>query len=262
MNRLAGKVSIITGGAGSIGKTTSQLFVREGGSVVIVDVDEQSGVDASEEIVQAGGKCLYLNADVTVASSLEEAFAEAIRCFGAVDVLVNLAGGSVSTRLLETDNSTLEKDIALNLTSAMLCTKAILPHMRERKRGSVIFVSSVNAILGGFSQSSYAAAKAGLHSLSQTLTADYSRDRLRFNTVCLGTIPGDSPRWKERLEAAPALGDLKKMYPLGRFGNTSDASNAFLYLASDESVWVSGSTIVVDGGISATGALRGGGWWS
>ncbi len=257
-----GKVSVITGGGGSIGSATSLIFAQQGAIVVVVDIDDEKGMRALDSIHQAGGMGTFIQADVTDIVDTQRVMSKAIKEYGHIDSLIHVAGGTKSVRLLETDDAMLEHDITLNLKSALYCTKAVLPSMIENGSGAIVYTSSVNAVIGGFSQSSYASAKSGLHSLAQTLTTDYSKYGPRFNVVCLGTIPGDSPRWRERQEEEPGtLDQLAGMYPVGRYGTPVDAANAFLFLASEEARWITGTALVVDGGITATGGLRGGRWW-
>ncbi len=154
--------------------------------------------------------------------------------------------------MAEIDEETLERNIALNLKSAVFCTKAVLSHMISKKRGSVVYISSINAVLGGFGRTAYASAKAGLHSLVQTLTSDYSRYGLRFNVICPGSIPES---W--RTSSPILLKRFEKKYPLKRFGNPDDVAHAVLFLASDEASWITGVVLPVDGGITATGGIHG-----
>ena len=134
--------------------------------------------------------------------------------------------------------------------------------MIRQKSGNIVYISSINALLGGFSEVGYSVAKAGLHTLVKVLTADYSKYNIRFNVVCPGSIIGDSDVWMSREKENPGtLLNLPKIYPLGRAGKPEDVAYAVLFLASDEASWITGIVLVVDGGITATGALPGRRWW-
>lgn len=262
MGKLSNKIAIITGGAGSIGKTTSLLFAREGASIIIIDINQNRGKKAIDEVKKIAPNSIFIQADLTKSTEVNHVFRQVINKFDRVDILINIVGGTRSIRLDDTDDDTIDQDINLNLKSALLCTKAILEPMREQQKGSIIYTSSVNALLGGFSQTTYACAKAGLHSLAQTLTADYSKESIRFNVVCLGTIPCNSPRWQERLnQDSSILDNLASMYPMKKYGEPIDAAYAMLFLASDDSKWITGITLPVDGGITACGGFKGGEWW-
>jgi NAD(P)-dependent dehydrogenase (short-subunit alcohol dehydrogenase family) len=257
------KVALVTGGGGNIGKEIARELSRRGASVWIVERDEPAGAEVVQGIRAEGGTAQLVEADVTDPGDAERAVGEVLQTDGGIDVLVNNVGGSFGLSLEDIDEDAFQRNIDLNLKSAVFMTKATCPSMRDRGGGSVIFISSVNALLGGFGQVAYAAAKAALHSLVQTLTAEYSPDGLRFNALCVGSVPGDSPEWREREQADPGtLESLARLYPLRRVGRPSDVAAAVAFLASDQSGWITGTVIPVDGGISATGALPGGQWWS
>lgn len=179
-----------------------------------------------------------------------------------LDVLVNNAGGASGVRLDDVDEETFDYNVDTNLRSAFFTTKAALPHLRRGDGGRVVFVSSINALLGGFSEVAYAVSKAGLHALARCLTADYADDGVRFNVVAPGSVIGDSDTWQRREAEDPGTLDrIADLYPCGRYGRPEDVADAVLFLSSSRSDWVSGVVLPVDGGLTATGALPGGRWW-
>jgi len=254
LGRVADKVAVVTGGGGKgIGRATSLLLALEGARVFVVDIDRKQGQETVGLINRRGGQARFIRADVTRNSDVVHMVDEVIRTWKQVDILVNNAGGSQGpAKLEEVNEETLERTIALNLKSAILCTKAVLPHMINKEHGSVVYISSINALLGGFGLTAYASAKAGLHSLVQTLTSDYSRHGLRFNVICPGSIPES---WPRRSQISSKLMRLQRRYPLKRFGEPDDVARAVLFLASNEASWITGVALPVDGGITATGAM-------
>jgi meso-butanediol dehydrogenase/(S,S)-butanediol dehydrogenase/diacetyl reductase len=261
--RLRGKVAVVTGGAGSIGGGISRALAAEGAAVWVVDTSDEAGEEVVAEIRDAGGRADVARADLTSVDEASRAIGRIAEGEGRIDILVNNLGGSTGLGLEDLDEETFRWNIDLNLKSALFTTKAVCPAMRRNGRGSVVFISSINALLGGFGEVAYAAAKAGLHSLVATLTAEQSPQGLRFNALAVGSVPGNSPVWVGREHDDPGVLDrLARAYPLRRFGEPADVANAVVFLASDESSWITGAIIPVDGGLSATGGLPGGRWWT
>lgn len=261
MNRMDGKTAVVTGGGGpNIGRSIATLLASEGATVIVLDSDDNKGKETLKTISTDGGTAEFIPCDLTDVDEVESAAEETVSRQGTVDVLVNNVGRSTGCTLDTLTEEDFEKNIDVNLKSAVFSTKAYLPHMDEGS--SVVFVSSINALLGGFSEVGYSAAKAGLHSLAKVLTADYGSDGIRFNVVCAGSIIGDSETWRSREEEAPGtLEAVADAYPLGRYGDPEDVAQAVLFLASEESSWISGVVLPVDGGMTATGRLPGGKWW-
>jgi len=262
MGRVKGKVAIVTGGGKNIGHSISVLLAKEGANVCIFDIDVEAGTRTANFIKKQGGECTFVECDVTKVEDIGVAVDKVIEKYGRVDILVNNVGNSKGITLEDIDEKTFQANIDNNLKSAFFCTKAVLPVMKKQQCGSIIFISSVNALLGGFGEVAYAFAKNAIHSLVKTLTADYSKYGMRFNVVCPGSIPKNSKTWKRReKEESMVMEKLSKLYPAGRFGEPMDIAYAVLFLASDEAKWITGVILPVDGGISATGNLPGGRWW-
>jgi meso-butanediol dehydrogenase/(S,S)-butanediol dehydrogenase/diacetyl reductase len=240
MSRLDGRTAIVTGGGSGIGKAICRRFAADGASVVVADI---AGDRAEEGAAEIGGRAVQ--ADVTVAADV----ARMVEVAGRVDVLVNNAGGGMNDDLLEIDGDEWDDDLALNLKSAFLCTKAVLPQMTERGGGAIVNIASVNG-LAFFANDAYSAAKAGLIQLTRSVAVRYGRFGIRVNAIAPGTIR--TPLWQERVDKRPAIFErLVSWYPLGRVGEPEDVADAAAFLASDEARWITGEVLRVDGGLLA-----------
>jgi meso-butanediol dehydrogenase/(S,S)-butanediol dehydrogenase/diacetyl reductase len=238
MSRLEGKAAIVTGGGSGIGRAICTRFAAEGASVVVADI---AGERAEEVAAEIGGRAVQ--GDVTVAGDVSRI----VEAAGPVDVLVNNAGGGMNDDLLEIDEEAWDGDVALNLKSAFLCTKAVVPQMRELGRGAIVNSASVNG-MAFFANDAYSAAKAGLLQLTRSTAVRYGRFGIRANAIAPGTIR--TPLWQERVDKQPAIFErLVRWYPLGRVGEPEDVAAAAAFLASDEASWITGEVLRVDGGL-------------
>jgi len=245
--RLASKTAVITGGCSGIGLATARRFAEEGAHVVVADIDDSRGEQVAEEI---GG--LYVHTEVTDKEQVDALFARAKETYGSVDVAFNNAGISPpdDDSILDTDLDAWRRVQEVNLTSVYLCCKAVLPYMLEQKRGSIINTASFVAVMGAAtSQISYSASKGGVLSMTRELGVQFAREGVRVNALCPG--PVNTPLLKE-LFAADAERAARRLVhvPMGRFGEPEEMANAVLFLASDESSFMTASTFLVDGGIS------------
>jgi NAD(P)-dependent dehydrogenase (short-subunit alcohol dehydrogenase family) len=245
--RLEGKVAVITGGCSGIGLATVRRFAQEGAKVVIGDIDDEHGPQLADEV---GGA--YVHCDVTSKDEVDAMFATAKERFGSVDIAFNNAGISPpeDDSILDTDLDAWRRVQEVNLTSVYLCCKAALPYMLEQKSGSIINTASFVAILGAAtSQISYSASKGGVLSMSRELGVQFAREGIRVNALCPG--PVNTPLLQE-LFAKDAERAARRLVhiPMGRFGQPEEMANAVLFLASDESSFITASTFLVDGGIS------------
>jgi NAD(P)-dependent dehydrogenase (short-subunit alcohol dehydrogenase family) len=228
-----------------------QRFVEEGAKVVIGDIDEQRG---HELVGQLGGTDLatYVQVDVTDKEQVDALFQTAKDTYGSVDIAFNNAGISPpeDDSILDTDLDAWRKVQEVNLTSVYLCCKAVIPHMRERGRGSIINTASFVAVMGAAtSQISYTASKGGVLAMSRELGVQFARDGIRVNALCPG--PVDTPLLRELFASDPERAARRMVHiPMGRFADAVEIANAVLFLASDESSFVTASTFLVDGGIS------------
>jgi meso-butanediol dehydrogenase / (S,S)-butanediol dehydrogenase / diacetyl reductase len=240
MSRLDGRTAIVTGGGSGIGRAICRRFASDGASVVVADL---VGERAEEVAAEVGGRAVQ--ADVTAAADVVRMAAET----GRVDVLVNNAGGGMADDLLEIDEDEWDADVELNLKSAYLCSKAVLPGMIEHGSGVIINIVSVNG-LAFFANEPYSAAKAGLISLTRSMATRYGRHGVRAVAIAPGTIR--TPIWQERVDKEPAIFErLVRWYPLRRVGEPEDVAAAAAFLASDDARWITGEVLRVDGGLLA-----------
>ncbi|WP_027861782.1 3-oxoacyl-ACP reductase [Marmoricola sp. URHB0036] len=249
--RLDGKVAVVTGGCSGIGLATVNRFVEEGARVLIGDIDDQRG---HELVGQLGGAefAAYAHVDVTSKEEVDALFATAKDTWGSVDIAFNNAGISPpdDDSILDTELEAWRRVQEVNLTSVYLCCKAALPYMLEQKSGSIINTASFVAVMGAAtSQISYSASKGGVLSMSRELGVQFARDGIRVNALCPG--PVNTPLLKE-LFAKDAERAARRLVhvPMGRFAEPEELANAVLFLASDESSFITASTFLVDGGIS------------
>ena len=243
MTRLQGRRAIVTGGGSGIGRAISHRFAAEGAAVVVADLIGERADAVADEI---GGT--PVQADVTVAADVARLVGDA----GLVDVLVNNAGGGMADDVLEIGEDEWDTDLAVNLKSAFLCSKAVLPGMIERGSGVIVNIASVNG-LAFFANEPYSAAKAGMISLTRSLAARYGRHGIRAVAIAPGTIR--TPLWQERVDKEPAIFErLVRWYPLRRVGEPEDVANAAAFLASDDASWITGEVLRVDGGLLAGNA--------
>ena len=247
--RLPDTVALVTGAASGIGRATAERFAREGARVAVADRDLPGAEETVRRIEAAGGDALALPVDVADPAAVAAMAARAEARFGRVDVLVNNAAVGGGDGVLAIDPDGWDRTLAVVLKSAFLCTRAVLPGMLARRRGSIVNVASVNG-LTALGEEDYSAAKAGLVNLTQNLALQHGRDGVRANVVCPGTVR--TPIWRERLARQPDVFErLAAWYPLGRVGEPDDVANAVLFLASDEAAWITGAVLPVDGGLTA-----------
>lgn len=245
--RIEGKVAVVTGGCSGIGLATARRFAAEGAKVMIGDVDEANGPRIATELGGAFVRC-----DVSDPEQVEALFAEAKEAFGSVDVAFNNAGVNPPQdgSILQTDLDVWRKVQEVNLTSVFLCCKAALPYMLEQRKGSIINMASFVAVMGAAtSQISYTASKGGVLSMSRELGVQFAREGVRVNALCPG--PVNTPLLQELFATDPEQAARRLAHiPIGRFAESEEIANAVLFLASDESSFITASQFMVDGGIT------------
>jgi NAD(P)-dependent dehydrogenase (short-subunit alcohol dehydrogenase family) len=245
--RLEGRTAVVTGGCSGIGLATSRRFAEEGAHVVIGDLDTANGPRIADEL---GGT--FVEVDVTDTEQVEAMFATAKEAGGAVDVAFNNAGISPpdDDSILDTGLDAWRRVQEVNLTSVYLCCKTALPYMREQGRGSIINTASFVAVMGAAtSQISYTASKGGVLAMSRELGVQFAREGIRVNALCPG--PVNTPLLQELFAKDPERAQRRLVHvPVGRFAEPEEIANAVLFLASDESSFITASTFLVDGGIS------------
>lgn len=248
--RLKDKVAIITGAAGGIGREMARVFAREGARVVVNDVAEAAGAAAVESIREQGGEAVFAPGNHADAADVQALVEQTLQRYGGIDVLVNNAISTEGDTTIEAlDEAVFDRVVAVCLKGPYLCTKAVIPHMKARGGGSIVTLSSVNALFG-FGETAYTAAKGGLISMMRLVAAEYGEWNIRSNVICPGTIETKTcmDYWQRFPEG---FAKLKAMYPLGRIGQPADVANLAVFLASDESVFMTGSIQVIDGGLLA-----------
>lgn len=249
MNRLSGKVALITGGNAGIGESIAKLFAEEGAAVVVTGRRQAELDRVVREIVAKGGKALAVAGTVTDEAHARAAVQQTIATFGKVDVLVNNAGvGEFGKRLHETDDAAWAHVLDVNLTGVFRITRAVIPQMLKQTGGAIVNISSIASLVGIPMLSAYAASKGALDALTRSIAIDYAPDGIRCNVVNPGLI--DTPMAAPLMANPEQLGSLLADYPIRRPGKPEEVASMVLYLASDESAWVTGGTFRIDGGMT------------
>lgn len=247
--RLAGKVAIVTGAASGIGRATARLFAREGATVVVADKREEPGRETVRLIEDGGGTAAFVLTDVSRAADVRAMVQSAVETFGRLDVLVNNAAWSRALPATELPEEDWNATIDACLKSVYLGAKYAIPEMIKGGGGSIVNISSANGIISNPSFSAYSAAKAGILGLTRNLAIDYGLRGIRVNAICPGFIATE--RSGEALERDPLeKWALTETQVLGRYGRPEDVAWAVVFLASDEASYITGATLVVDGGLT------------
>jgi NAD(P)-dependent dehydrogenase (short-subunit alcohol dehydrogenase family) len=250
--RLQNKIILITGAGSGIGKSSALLFAQEGATVIVNDLLADKGQETVDEIVGAGGKALFIQADVTEPDSVKAMVDQAIAAFGRIDVLFNNAGVSGIGAIHEVEPEDWDRVIRINIRGVFLPSKYVIPHMMERREGSVINMSSCIAEIGLGRRASYSATKGAVLALTKSMQVDYAPYQIRVNALLPGTIL--TPFVENYLRTSyddpeEAIESLKKRQLSGDLGRPEDVAMAALFLASDESRFMMGSPLYIDGGV-------------
>ena len=245
--RLEGKVALITGGAAGIGKATAEVFIDHGATVCLCDVNEKVGLETAEEL-----GCTFSKVDVSDRQAVQIWVDEVVEKYGTIDILINNAGILRDGLFVKVKDGELVKQmteesfdlvVSVNLKGVFNCTQAVAPHMIRQASGSIVNASSAVGLDGNFGQTNYVATKAGIVGMTKVWARELGRANIRVNAVAPGSIV------TEMLESMPEhiLTEWKKHQPLGRFGQPEEVAYAYLFLASDEASFVSGTVLRVDG---------------
>ncbi len=250
--QLQGKVAIITGGGSGFGEVTARLFAHEGAAVMLADINGNAAQSVANSIVSEGGQAGWAQTDVTSPESVEAMVQAAQQQFGHIDILFNNAGIEGFGTVVTTDEKLWDRIFAVHVRGAYLCSKYAVPAMIAGGHGgSIINVSSVAGLVGIRNMTAYSAAKGAIVSLTRSMAVDFAPHEIRVNCVAPGTtmtpmghrlVEGDTPE---------QLAVRMSRYPLNRFGRPEEIANAVLFLATDNSSYVTGSCLVVDGGLTA-----------
>jgi len=251
--RLKEKVAIVTGAASGIGRSTAILFAREGARLVLNDIDAQGLNELVRTLANDNVRCAIGSvADEDVARRLAH---EAITAFGCVDVLVNNAGVHFVRDITDMTVEEWDRLMDVNLKSMFLCCKHVIPHMLKRRKGSIVNLASISSFIGqemnGASTFAYNITKAGALQLTKSLATRYASDGIRVNCVCPGNVETNILKRPTQAEVAEFWRDASRAEPVGRNAQPEEIANAILFLASDESSFVTGAPLIVDGGYLA-----------
>jgi NAD(P)-dependent dehydrogenase (short-subunit alcohol dehydrogenase family) len=251
--RLKGKVAIITGGSSGIGKSTALLFAKEGATVVIATRESKAGNNVVDEIKRKKGKAIFVKTDVSKEIEVKNLIEETILKFKKIDIMFNNAGIELAKPVIETREDELDNVLGVNLKGVFFGCKHVIPYMIKNKGGSIINTASIAGIVGFPNLAAYCASKAGVVLLAKEIALDYAKQGIRANAICPGAI--DTQMTKRFLKKSPDpkkdRKDLENLHPIGRLGKPEEIANCALFLASDDSSFVTGTTIIADGGITA-----------
>jgi len=247
--RLQGKVAIITGAARGQGAEEARMFAKEGAKVVLADVTDQEGTAVAAEIAEMGGDALYVHLDVTNEDEWDAAVQSAVASFGKLDILVNNAGIWRRGHVLETSSDQWDDIMDVNAKGVFLGTKAVIPEMRKAGGGSVVNISSTAGLVGSKTSAAYSASKGAVRIFTKSTAVQYAAEGIRANSIHPGPIDTDmgDQVWPD---AASKVASVTRT-ALNRMGTPEDIAYGALYLASDESSFVTGSELVIDGGVTA-----------
>jgi 3-oxoacyl-[acyl-carrier protein] reductase len=241
--RLQHRIAIITGGARGIGKAAAELFAKEGATVIIWDLLEQ-GQETADEIIKNGGKAAFMKVAVTDPAAIKIAVDEIIAKYSRIDILINNAGITRDRSFLKMSQDEWQSVIDVNLTGVFNCTKEVVPYMVEHKYGKIVCTSSIVGITGNFGQTNYVATKAGIIGMVKTWAKEFAKHNITANAVAPGFIKTEMTD----LMPEEVRNKIVSEIPAKRMGTTEDIANAYLFLASDESSYINGHCISVNGG--------------
>lgn len=250
--RVKDKVALVTGAGAGIGKASALLLAKEGAKVAVADFDAAAAEETTEMIQKAGGEAISLNGDVSVEADCAGMVEATSAKWRRLNILCNIAGVVLGGILDKTTDREWNASMDVNLRSIYLCSKHAIPLMKRSGGGTIVNMASVAGLMGVKNRAAYSASKGGVIALTKSMAIDYVEDGIRVNSICPGTV--DSPSLKKRLDALPdpaaARRDFTARQPMKRFGQPEEIAYAVLFLSSDESSFITGTEIIVDGGMS------------
>lgn len=252
-NRVSDRIAIVTGAGSGIGQASAIRLAEEGAKVICADINLQAAQNTSEQITSAGFSAEAYQIDISDSQACNNLINHAVSKFGAIDILVNNAGVNLPGVFHEVTNETIDRTLNVNVKGAMFLTRAVLPHMLKNSRGSIVNMSSVNGLVSEPYLSVYSASKGAIVMFTRGIALDYAKTGIRCNAICPGWV--DTPINHAH---AKMLGGLDHVYktidsfqPIGRPGTSREIANVVLFLASDESSFMTGSIVSADGGMTA-----------
>jgi len=250
--RLEGKVALVTGGSDGIGKAIAKTFAKEGAKVVVASRNEAKGKKALAEL-NGLGEATYFTVDISKPDQVRQMVDYTIQRYGRIDVLVNNAAICPPGDVLTTTEAIWDEVIDVNLKGIFLCCKNVIPHMQANGGGTIVNIGSINSLMAMENEAAYDASKGGVLMLTKAMALDFAKSNIRVNCICPGAI--ETPMLKASLETAKnpqaARESLVQKHPLRRTGTPNEIAQAALFLATDDSSFITGATIPVDGGILA-----------
>lgn len=249
--RLQDRVAIVTGGASGIGRAIAIRFAREGARVAVADLQQASRLpseqpDVCSAVREAGGESLFVRTDTSKESDVADLVSETEKAFGTVDILVNSAGVFVRNAITGVSDAEWDRVIGINLKGYFLTCRQVIPLMEKQGKGRIVNISSIHGIRGTGAAAAYCASKGGVENLTRQLAFDYAKKNITVNAVCPGTI--ETAMSQPFRENPVFLEEYQRRTLLPRLGKPEDVANATLFLASDEAEWITGHSLVVDGG--------------
>jgi NAD(P)-dependent dehydrogenase (short-subunit alcohol dehydrogenase family) len=253
MDLMKNKVVLVTGAASGIGRESALALAREGANVCVADVDAEGGEETTQEIIDAGGKAIFVSCDVTSSDDVNAMVKATVETFGRLDAAVNNAGisGAFTKRIHEYDDDMFDHIMSINVKGVWMCMKAELPIMLEQGSGSIVNMASVAGLIGATKGAAYTASKHAVVGMTKSAALEYAKFGLRVNSICPSYT--DTSMVTAFIEETPAMQNiLMRSNPMRRLGQPTEIAEGVLWLCSDASSFVTGHQLVLDGGLTAT----------